>query len=223
MKLSPLMCLLALAWAGCTTFGEVRSAEVVPGPSFEVRATLATPPGDVAGWFWSFDCAEGCSHSIIGTELEYSYGHVPAGGGTPNELGLGLVGVFPFAHGYVQLGRGRRPYGIGARVGVPLSGWSEHQVFGRMDIPLGSDARLVLDPSVFLHRARTGNGQSYGHVLGLLGAIGLDATDGGTTLLPALTVGALEVERTRYGERDGPFWHPIAIVSVGLRWHHGRK
>ena len=65
---------LVLATVSCTSFATVRSAEVQPGPSLALQASVTTLPGDDAGWFWSYDCEAECNDPIVGGDAGFTYG-----------------------------------------------------------------------------------------------------------------------------------------------------
>ena len=144
--------LAALAAAGCTTFSTPRSARVVAGPSLGVHASVSTRPGDDAAWFWAFDCADACDHNVVGADVGLTYGWARGALGRPVAVGVGTSGTHPYAEGYVQLHEGRRPLGVGGRVGLPLDRWLEHQLYARYDVPLTERARVLLNPALFVHR-----------------------------------------------------------------------
>src|SRR5215213_8192329 len=148
MPWRPFSTLLLIVGAGssCTSFATVRSAEVHPGPSVTLQASISTPPGDGPAWFWSFDCASECDHAIGGFDASLAFGQT---GRTPFAWGAGVSGVHPYVEGYVQIGRGERPYGVGARLGVPVTSWNEHQLYGRYDVRLANGQRLLLNPGLF--------------------------------------------------------------------------
>src|SRR5262249_48394963 len=106
------------AMGGCASFATVRSAEVTPGPAITTQASVAGRPGDDAAWFFSFDCASSCDHSIVSPDIAFAYG-LNADSNVPLTVGAGLNGTFPYLEGYAQLGRGNIPFGIGARGGIP--------------------------------------------------------------------------------------------------------
>src|SRR5215207_6260716 len=96
--------------SGCTSFATVRSAEVRPGTAGALQASASTPPGDVASWFWSYDCAEACDHPVPGGDVGLAYGWPRRGGAAA--LGVGVNGLHPYVDAYLQLGAGRRPFGL---------------------------------------------------------------------------------------------------------------
>lgn len=209
--------------SGCTSFATVRSAEVTPGASLGLQASVSTPPGDVAGWFWSFDCEERCDHPVPGGDAGVTYGWRPAGGPHGVALGLGTSGTHPYVDGYVQLGGGRLPFGVGARGGVPIGSWREHQLYGRVDVPLGADTRLLLDPALFLHEGRAPNGESPGRFVAFVQGVGLQIDHGSLAWTPAVALVAGRGERTSYGRRYGPERAVFATASVGVTWHRRRQ
>jgi hypothetical protein len=141
------------ALTGCTAFATVRSAEVRPGPGATVQGSFASPPGDDAAWFWSFDCAQQCDHAIPAVDVVFEYGWRPPSG-LAYTLGFGVSGVHPYIETYVQLPASRRrPLGVGGRLGLPINSWNEHQIYGRLDVPLTPRQRLLLNPGVFYIRA----------------------------------------------------------------------
>src|SRR5690349_11870341 len=121
-RLPSLLLFLACgAASACTSFATERSAEVLPGPSLTLQGSISTPPGDEPSWFWSYDCASGCDRAIGGFDAALAFGRTQ---GTPYTVGAGVSGLlYPYVEGYIQLGRGASPYGVGARLGLPVTGW----------------------------------------------------------------------------------------------------
>lgn len=210
-----------LVLPGCTAFTAVRSAEVVPGRSLDVGMTVATPPGDDAAWFWAFDCASECDHTIPAVDVGFTSGHVPEGSGRPFELGVGLSGFYPYAHAYVQLREGRRPFGVGGRVGVlPLGSWFEGSLFGRQDVPLGRRTRLLLSPGVFWHGGSSPNRANPGRFIAATAGIGLEHATGDVSIAPTVLLVAGRVDRSSYGR---PVESSTAFLVVGLTARFGRS
>jgi hypothetical protein len=191
------------AVAGCASFGPVRPAEVTAGPSATGRVSLAAPPGDDAAWLWSFFCAQDCNRSILGYELDYIHGFVPEGGGRPFEVGAGISGIYPFVHGYMQLGVGERPWGVGARVGVPVTGWHQHQLYARHDLALAGGNRLILNPALFLHTGNSPNGENSGTFIALVPSVGLEIPHGRVSLLPSASLVTGWTDRRHYSQSRG--------------------
>jgi hypothetical protein len=207
--------------ASCTSFATVRSAEVHPGPSLTAQASISTPPGDGPAWFWTYACASGCDRAIGGFDAALAFGRTE---GTPFTIGAGASGLlYPYVEGYVQLGRGERPYGVGARLGVPVIGWVEHQVYGRYDVRLGNGRRLLLNPGLFYHGGNTPNGENPGHFVALVQGVGLLLEGERASVVPAFSIVAGRGERESFGrEDDGPFTSIFAAASVNISLHRRR-
>jgi hypothetical protein len=198
----------------------VRSAEVLPGPSLTLQGSISTPPGDGPAGFWSFDCASECDRAIGGVDAAFAIGQ---SGRTPFTLGAGVSGVqYPYLEGYVQLGRGARPYGVGARLGVPVTSWVQHQVYGRYDVRLGDGRRLLLNPGLFYHGGNSPNGENPGHFLALVQGVGVLFEGERISVAPALSVVAGRGKRESYGQESGPFTSIFAAASVSVSWHRRR-
>lgn len=211
--------LLGAAGAGCTSFATVRSAQVHPGSSFTMQGSLTTPPGDETGWFWSLDCAEDCSPPIANVDALYTYG---SAGERPYSLTAGVSGLVPYVEGYKQLNAGSaRPYGVGARVGLPVIGWSDHQLYGRYDVRLGDGRRLLWNPGVFLHAGRSPNGQSRGHFAAVVQAVGMEHRGPRRTVVPALALVVGQGRRRRYSD-DESFTSVFGAASVSVTFHRPR-
>ena len=210
------------ALGGCTSFATVRSADVRPGPSLALQASASTPPGDVAGWFWASDCTEACNRPVVGGDLGVTYGWRPARGLRAVALGAGVSGVHPYVDAYVQLAPGPRPFGLGARVGPPVTSWREHQLYARYDVPLGGRTRLLLNPGVFLHEGRAPNGASPGRFLGVVQGVGVQLDGEYVSWTPAVAVVAGRAQRTSYGRSYGPAQSVFATASVGVALHRRR-
>ena len=214
------LCLAAVT--GCTSFSTVRSAEVRPGRTMSVQASIAAPPGDDAAWFWSYDCAQGCDHAIPAVELSYEHGWQRSRG-VGYSVGVGLSGVYAFAEAYVQLGSSRgRPVGVGARVGNPFVSWRQHQVYGRVDVPLAPGRRLLLNPGLFYHSGRSPNGENPGSFLGLVQGVGIEFDYGAMSIRPAAAIVWGRAERTSFGQRYGPTTRAFGTASLGVSLHGAR-
>jgi hypothetical protein len=178
----------AASGAACTSFATVRSAEVRPGPSLTTQLSVAASPGPVAGWLWSWECVADCDHDIAALDLTFTYGQRKSGE-PPYAFGLGLNGTFPFAEGYLQLRSVERfPFGVGGRVGIPLGpGW-ENQLYGRLDVPITSDVRLLWNPAVVHNSTSSPNGSNHGSFIGLVQGVGLELGTGSVTVTPSLAL-----------------------------------
>jgi hypothetical protein len=218
---SVLLLLVLPLVGGCTSFATIRSAELRPGTSLTAQASITTPPGDVTGWFWSFDCAEACDHPIVGGDLGVTHAW-PSKAGGGFALGLGTSGVHPYVDGYLQLAQGRRPFGIGARVGVPVLSWREHQLYARYDVPLGGSTRLLLNPAVLLHEGRSPNGANPGSFVGFVQGIGLLLEGERVSWTPAVALVGGRARRDSYGRQYGPESSVFIAASLGVDFHRAR-
>lgn len=216
------MAALPSVLTGCTTFATVRSAEPYLGPSVALQAAGSTPPGDLASWFWSFDCAEACNHPIVGGDLGVTYGWRLNDGPRAVTLGAGVNGVSPYVEGYAQLAAGPRPFGVGARLGLPAWSWRDHQIYARYDIPVGGESRVLLNPGVVIHEGRSPNGENTGSFLGVVQGVGLQIEGEYVSWTPAVAVVAGQSRRNRYGRRDGPVSSVFATASMGMTLHRRR-
>ena len=207
----------SLGFMGCTSFADVRSAEVMPGGQLDVGVTMSTPAGDAASWFWSYDCASDCDRAIFSPNVAFRYGRVPEARGRPWELGAGTSGTFPYATGYLQLARGPRPFGVGARVGVPVGSWREDAVFARYDLSSGS-TRFVLTPTIFLHSGNSPNGQQPGWFLALAPAFGVQHSFSGVSATGSLTpvVGRTRRGSLNFGLRERWVTGNVAFLVAGV-------
>jgi hypothetical protein len=212
---------LGLAAAGCTSFATVRSARVHPGASVTLQGSLSSPPGDEAGWFWSLDCSVDCSHSVVALDASWTYGWA---GEKPYSLGLGVNGfLFPYVEGYAQLnGDTAHAFGVGARIGLPLIGWSNHQVYARYDLPLASGTRVLINPGLFLHAGNSPNGQNPGHFLAFVQGVGVEHRGERRTVVPAVALIVGRGERDSYGQGDGPFTTVFGTASLSVTFHRRR-
>ena len=208
--------------AGCTTFATVRSARVDPGLSAAVHASASTNPGDEAGWLWAYDCAERCGEPVFGADLGVTYGWSGPERRLPFALGVGSSGVYPYAEGYLQLARGRRPFGLGARVGLPLDGWFQHQAYARLDVPLAPRARLLLNPALFLHDGASPNGWNRGTFVAFVQGAGVLLEGERVSLTPAVALVLGSARRDRSGTRTGPEATAFATASLGITFHRRR-
>ena len=207
--------MLVLA-AGCTAFGPVRSAETRSGWSWMGRGTVAAPQGDDAAWFWTWDCASQCDRTMPGYEVEAWYGEAGNEQDRGYEIGGGVAGLaYPFVQGFVQLEGGDRPFGIGARFGIPFH-WHEHQVFLRYDVPLKDGKRILIDPALFLHAGNSPNGENPGIFLGVVPAVGLEIPLGSNVVIPSIALVGGWVRRDNYGVKTSSFTlFPTLSVGIG--------
>lgn len=212
---------IAFVVGGCTSFATVRSAEVRPGPSAAMQASLSTRPGDAAGWFWSLDCAQACDRSVVGGDAGVTYGWPRARRAGGLALGVGSSGMHPYVDVYLQLGVGRRPYGVGARLGPPVTSWREHQLYGRFDVRLGPAARLLLNPALFLHEGRAPNGENPGTFLGFVQGVGVWLEGEHVSWTPAIALVAGRAQRNSYGRQVGPARSVFGTASLGVTFHQG--
>ena len=211
-----LLIVLALPLAACTSFSAVRSAKVRPGLGAEAVVALSGRVNDETGWLYSFECAEDCEHEIPGIDAAVSYGWPRTIAGLPGTVSLGMNGIYPYADAYLQIGGGSVPFGVGGRVGLPLTGWAEHQVYGRLDVPLGDRARLLLNPAFF---ALTGHSRSSrGSLVAFVQGVGLEIDAGRVSFTPAVSLVAGRVERVRSGSgaERGPAVFPTASLGISL-------
>lgn len=213
------ICALA-AVTGCISFSTVRSAAVTRGLSTTIQAAVASPPGEQAMWFWSDECFR-CNSPIGGSDLALSYGF-PNASGHPLALGLGLNGFYPYAEGYLQLGSSpNRPFGMGARLGLPLSTWKNHQVYARLDIPLDSAVVLLWNPGLVYHAGNSPNGENPGAFVGFVQGVGVQLGTGSGVFTPSA---ALVIGRAHH--RSGPELHGPeirAFATAALSVTLGRK
>ena len=214
--------LLPLLASACTTFGSVRSASVSPGVSFDVAASVSTPPGDAAAWFWSWDCVDVCDHPVVGGDVGATYGWRPESG-LSHAVSAGWNGEYPYVDGYLQLSSGERPFGIGVRGGLPVTSWREHQLYARYDVPLGARARLLVDPAILLHEGASPNGEVRGHFLGLVQGLGVQVEGERLSWTPAVSIVAGRAQREGYGTRRGPVWRLFGTASFGVNLHRASR
>jgi len=213
---------IPLLLGGCTSFANVRSAEPNLGSSVSMQFSWSAPPGDVASWFWSFDCADRCNHPIMAADLGVTRGWRVNNGPRAVALGAGISGVNPYVDGYVKLVGGPRPFGVGARLGLPAFGWQENQVYARYDIPVNRDTRVLLNPGLFIHDGASPNGASTGSFLGYVQGVGLQFDGEYGSWTPALAVVSGHAHHAGYGRDDGPASRVFVTASVGLTVH-GRR
>ncbi|HYD51333.1 MAG TPA: hypothetical protein VEA99_01850 [Gemmatimonadaceae bacterium] len=212
---------LLLAFAGaCTTFGAVRSAEVRPGFSADVLASWSGSVGDVAGWFWSDECIYPCDTAVGGAGAAATYAWARRGPRPPLALSVGTSGLFPFVEGYAQLGAGRVPFGLGARVGIGEA--REHSLFARVDLPLGPRARLLLDPALFVHESRSASSsdprvtrRERNSFVAVAQGLGLEVDAGHVSFVPAVTIVRGRARHGGYGTTYGPEWSTFPVASLG--------
>ena len=205
---------LLLAAAACTTFGGVRSAEVRPGLSAEASVSSSGNVGDVAGWFWSDECLYPCNTNVFGVAGRVTYAF------TALALAVGVDGTHPHIEAYAQLGRGRVPFGIGARLGVGVDDMPrEHGLFARVDVPLGTRSRLLLNPALFVNENEWfggGDQQNVGTFIGFAQGVGFEYDAGNVSFTPALTVVRARARHEHFSSAHGPEWSTFPVASFGV-------
>ena len=215
------LALLPLVTA-CTSFATVRSAEVLPGASIAAQASTTTRPGDIPGWFWSYDCADRCDHPVVGGDAGVTYGWPNREGSAALAISLGLSGVHPYIDLYTQVGRGQQPFGVGARLGVPLTTWREHQLYGRYDVPLGGSTRLLLNPAVFIHEGASPNRANRGSFLAFVQGIGVMFEGERVSCTPAIALVSGRARRTLSGGESLSVGSMFGAASIGVTFHGAR-
>jgi hypothetical protein len=185
------------------------------------QTSITTPPGDDTAWFWSADCASRCDRAIVSFDLSYAFGRP---GDRPYTLGAGLSGILvPYVEGYLQAGQSpHRPYGVGARLGIPVLGWSNHQVYGRYDVPFGDRGRLLLNPGLFLHTGSSPNDETSGSFLAFVQGIGIQFEGESVVMAPAFTVGFGGGKRESSGQQIGPFTTVFGTASLNITFRRSR-
>jgi hypothetical protein len=125
-----------------------------------------------------------------------------------------LNGFFPYVEGYLQLGRsGTNPYGVGARLGIPLLGrWSQHQLYARVNRSIGSGV-LLWNPGLLLHHGRSPNGENPGSLFGVVNGFGWQHGEGPVVLTPSVAVVFARAQRNSYGQR---FSESTVFGTAGL-------
>jgi hypothetical protein len=182
------------------------------------QASASTPPGDVTAWFWSFDCAVNCDRVVVGGDVGLTYGW-PSAGKAGAALGVGVNGTHPYVDGYLQLGAGRNPFGVGARIGPPVTSWREHQLYGRFDVRLSENTRLLLNPALFIHEGRAPNGASPGSFVGFVQGVGLLMAGSRVSWTPAIALVAGRAQRKSYGQKYGPERSVFGAASLSVTLH----
>lgn len=209
---------VAAAVAGaCTSFADVRSAEVSPGLGFSTGVTLATPPGDDAAWFWALDCDAACNQWLLSPAASLTVGVGSADGAPAYEIGLGTSGIYPHVEGYVQIRQGSRPLGVGVKVGVSRWAWYQDAVFLRYDVPLRDGYRLLFVPTLLRHAGS--NDTTRGSFTALAAGFGLDRRTGGAswTLSVVPVVGATRRKSQGLAPAPTSVESQTGFVAVSLR------
>ena len=191
----------------------MRSAEVQPGLSLHAQATVTAPPGELPGWIWSFDCAEGCNHSIPGLELGVFHGVSDSTNG--HYFGAGFVAPLnPFVEAYWQFSEKSRARGMGGRLGIPLSGWADSRIFYRHDLGAG----VTSNTNFVIATGSSPNGANSATFLALVQSFGLIERGARTSFIPAISVGVTRTVRTRYEERETAVGF-LGVLSLGFELH----
>lgn len=196
----------------CTSFANVRSAQVRPGTWIDLQSSFASSPGDAAGWLLgnNIDCTQRCRGGILGGELGVAYGF--ARQSLPFTLGAGVSGLMPYAEGYVQVKSGESPAGVGARIGFPVStARMTGEAYARFDFPVAGGRRLLWNPAVFHASGVTPAASA--RVTGLVNGVGLEMGDG-DTFTPSLAFVVARAEHDFGRLREGPAVTTFAVAGV---------
>lgn len=208
---------------GCTSFSTVRSAAVTTGSAFTVQAAVSSPPGDVAAWFWSIDCAQECNHPVAGGDFTYAYGRGMASR-QPYTIGAGLNGLLPYVEGYVQLDTSRtRPFGVGVRAGLPVLGAMQHQVYARYDVALSPGVRWLWNPGIVYHSGNSQNRENPGTFLGLVQGVGVAIGKGARVFTPSVALVWGRAERRSYGAKIGPESRLFGSAGLSVGFRHRER
>jgi hypothetical protein len=209
-----------LANVGCATLANVRSATVDQGSSFGTQVTVSQHSGPVAGWFWSFDCGYLCpGQTPPGMDVNYTYGWGPTVSHSPISLSAGVASFLPYVDGYVQLSESKtRPFGIGARVSASGSRWVQTNVYGRADLPLGDNLRVMWNPGIVALSASSPDGTGKGSFVGMTQGVGLQIGAGSVLFTPSVA-GVLGVaNRTNFSTTLGPETNLIWTAGVAIEF-----
>ena len=116
-----------------------------------------------------------------------------------------------------------RAFGVGAKLGVPLVGWSNHQVYARYDIPLRDGSRLLWNPGLFAHFGNSPNGENPGHFLAMVQAVGLEHRGERRTMVPAVALVVGQGRRESYDTSEGPFTTVFGVATLSVTFHRRRS
>jgi hypothetical protein len=205
---------------GCATLANVRSATVDQGSSFRTQVSVSKHPGPVAGWFWSFDCDNLCpGETPPGMDVSYTHGWGPSVDRLPISLSVGVASFLPYVDGYVQLSESKtHPSGIGARVSASGSRWVQTNVYGRADLPVGDNFRLMWNPGIVALSASSPDGIGKGSFFGMTQGVGLQMGAGSVLFTPSVA-GVLGVaNRTNYSRTLGPETNLIWTAGVAIEF-----
>lgn len=208
---------------GCT-FAHVRSAQVNPGTTVHVQASLSSDPGPDAGWFWAFGDCYRCSSPIPALDVGVSYGIAGSDGHRPRAWEAGLDGFSGYAGGYVQLFQGERSaYGVGGRFGIPWPAPISHSMlYGRYDRLLPNGDRLLWNPALLVHAGNSPNGANPAAFVGLVQSAGLEMRGKYITVIPSVSLVLGGGYGRSYGQPRGPFRATFGTAAVSVS-AHGRR
>lgn len=215
--------IVCLLLPGCT-FANVRSAQVNPGTTVHVQASLSSDPGPDAGWFWTFgDCYQ-CSSPIPALDVGVSYGVAGDQHTSPWAWEAGLDGFSGYVGGYAQLFQGEQSaYGVGGRLGLPWPAPISHSIlYGRYDRYLANGDRLLCNPGLLIHAGNSPNGRTPAAFLGLVQSVGLEMRGAYTTVIPSVSLVLGSGYGRSYGEARGPFGAVFGTAAVSIS-AHGRR
>ena len=131
----------------------------------------------------------------------------------PFTLGGGVMGIVPYAEGYMQLVQGERPAGIGARFGLSSLGTNPMgQVYARLDLPIAGGRHLLWNPALF--HASGSTAAASASVTALVNGVGLEG-GGDDTFTPSLAFVIARAQHDFPPIREGP--GQTRFIVAGLR------
>lgn len=142
-----LSALVVIVATGCMPAFGARPARVAPGPSLEVRESVALRSPSRGSCFDAFgDVA--CDFPMpLAVEASLAFGTRVSPEGRALSLGAGAANVAgtlsPFVELYQQRRAGESAWGVGVRVGVPTYDWTVHSVELRGEGPARGRVRRV--------------------------------------------------------------------------------
>ena len=181
----------------CATFASVRPAQVTPGGELTFQASVSAPPGELPGWIWSLECAEGCNNPVAGLELGYGHGVSDSSRAWYAEGGLASP-LTPYLEVYRQFGDRSRPKGLGVRAGAPVLGLGMYRAFYRTDLR----PSLTANTHLVVATVRSPNRENTATFVALIQSFGLMKHGATSGFIPALSFGVTHTLRNRSGVQE---------------------
>ncbi|RMD94554.1 MAG: hypothetical protein D6814_14365 [Calditrichaeota bacterium] len=207
---------------GCASFAPMRSAQVAPGFSGDVKLGMTSSLSKEA--YWLYDAGSDCplcdSKPIAVSEVAFRYGIKKPGA---RGIQLGLVGNDMDAQLEFFSEVRQRPawkLGGGLRLGLPLvASWASHQLFVVYERRLGENSTFCYAPGIYYHTGHSPNCMNHGSLFLLSQGLGLEFSTGLVSLTPAVTISVGNATVNIADEGQSSSMDVILAGSVSISLH----